>query len=172
MMKSKLLPRLGFKKTNTTTLSNRIITSYTSNNYEVTISFVSLKDDEDEAERNLYTIDLSKRHQMDTPPKNEASKSKELVEEESFLWTESEFFGLYPNSKTKVINSTIIKEKPNEDGRFILDLDKDDELVVFNDKLFGNYCLIIYGHVHGYVLKKNLKKYSKSAILVLLLGNN
>jgi hypothetical protein len=71
-LKKELLS-LSFKKNEIINLSNKIITNYSNNNYDVVITIYSERDDDDDSNKNYFTIELIK-----LPPLSEKIKEERI----------------------------------------------------------------------------------------------
>jgi hypothetical protein len=159
------LNQLGFKKTGSYVLSNKIITKYKNLKYIVEIELFSSKDVDDfNNERNVFVVRVET-----LPTKEEQYKINLQIKRDStyaatFMFSQDEYAELYPKSVTFVSKQTYLRDKFDDNGEIISEINIGEVVYIVNDKLYNKYCLVYCENKVGFILKENLEKFDKSKI--------
>jgi hypothetical protein len=159
------LTQLGFKRTDSYVLTNKIITKYKNLKYIVALELFSSRDVDDfNNERNVFVVTVEtlptkeEQHQINLQIKRDSTYAA------TFMYSQDEYAEQYPKSITFVSKQTFLRDKFDDDAEIISELNIGEVVYIFNDRLYNKYCLVYCENKVGFILKESLEKYDKSKI--------
>jgi hypothetical protein len=154
------LVKLGFKKTSSYTLTDRITTKYNNIKYTVKLELVSRKDEEEYGnEKNFFLVTITTNPSIEELKKMDLKRRRDSTYAVTFEFTQDEFAEMYPKSRTTVTRETVLRDDFNSNADFLSNVVVGEIVYIFNDKLYNNYCLVYCQNKVGFILKECLKKF-------------